>query len=160
MKRLLSNDAIAITLRLLLGVLLLAASLGKVTQPDAFAQSIANYKILPPPFPIAIATILPWIELFSGLCLIVGFYLRGSSALVVLLFALFTGSVLSALIRNLDIACGCFSQDPEVGKVGWMKIIENLGYLLLSIFLFYSKSTKFRLENYLRRSDPALTDGR
>ncbi|MGB2870136.1 MAG: MauE/DoxX family redox-associated membrane protein [Bacteroidota bacterium] len=159
MKRLLSNDALTVALRLLLGILLLAASIGKISQPDAFAQSIANYKILPPPFPMAIATTLPWIELFTGIGLISGFYFRGSSALIVLLFALFMGSVLSALFRNLDIACGCFSQDPEVGKVGWIKILENLGYLLLSIFLFYSKSTKFRLENYLRKSEPVVTDG-
>ena len=159
MRRLLSYDTLTVAVRLFLGVLLLAASIGKVTQPDAFAQSIANYRILPPPFPMVVATILPWVELFCGLCLIAGFYLRGSSALVVLLFAVFTGTVLSALVRHLDIACGCFSQDPEVGNIGWTKIIENTGYLLLSIFLFYSKSTKFRLENYLRKSEPAVPKG-
>lgn len=159
MNRLLSNDLLAVAVRLLLGILLLAAGAGKVFHPEDFAQSITNYKILPPPYPMAIATVLPWTELFAGICLIAGLYFRGSSALVVILFALFTGSVLSALVRNLDIACGCFSQDPEVGKVGWMKIIENLGYLLLSVFLFYSKSTKFRLENYLKRSEPAVSDG-
>ena len=150
MKYLLANPYLVILTRVFLGLLFVVVSIEKIVEPAAFAQSIANYKIFSFSTSLVLATFIPWLELVCGLCLIAGLLLRGSSLLVSLLVAVFTVAVLSAVLRGLDIACGCFTQDPTVGKVGWMKITQNLSLLALSIYLYFSTSDRFSVEAYLR----------
>lgn len=151
MKSLLSNDYLNIAARVFLGFLFIFASVDKVANPEAFSASIANYKLLSPLFISLAATLFPWVELLSGLALVFGIFPRGSAFLLSSLLIIFTAAVLSALVRGLDISCGCFSQDPAVGKVGWIKILENVGLIVLTTFLFYSTSVKLSLEEYVRK---------
>jgi uncharacterized membrane protein YphA (DoxX/SURF4 family) len=150
MKHVLSNDYFALTARVFVGFLFIIASIDKIADPQAFAASIGNYKLFPGNLLLIFATVLPWIELLCGLCLLAGLFLRGSSFLLSFLIVIFTLAIISALLRGLDITCGCFTQDPAAGKVGWMKVAENAGLFFLSIFLLYSTSVKFTLQHYLR----------
>jgi putative oxidoreductase len=150
MKYLLSNQYLVFLTRIFLGLMFVVVSLEKIVEPAAFAQSIANYKVLSFSTSLVLATIVPWIELVCGLCILFGLFLRGSSLLLSTMVSVFTLAVLSALLRNLDIACGCFTQDPTVGKIGWMKIIQNLSLLALSLFLYFATSDRFSIEAYLR----------
>jgi putative oxidoreductase len=150
MKYLLSNQYLVLLTRIFLGLMFVVVSLEKIVEPAAFAQSIANYKIFSFPISLVLATIVPWLELVCGLCILFGLFLRGGSLLLSGMVAVFTLAVLSALLRGLDIACGCFTQDPTVGKVGWMKIIQNLTLLALSFFLYFSTSDRFSVEALLR----------
>ena len=52
--------------------------------------------------------VLPWLELCSGVLLVTGLWLRASAGIATALFGVFTLAVLSALLRGLDISCGCF----------------------------------------------------
>ena len=149
MKSLLSNDYVAIAVRIFVGFLFIFASVDKIAAPDAFAASISNYKLLGTMAASVIATVLPWVELLCGFGLVFGAFPRGSSLILTTLLVVFTVAVFTALFRGLDISCGCFTQDPQAGKVSWEKITENLGLILLTTFLFYSTSVKFTLEHYL-----------
>lgn len=151
MKSILSNDYVAIAARIFIGFLFVFASVDKVANPDAFSASIVNYKLFSPMLATLMATVLPWVELLCGFAIIVGVFQRGSALLLTSLLIVFTAAVLSALLRGLDISCGCLTQDPEVGKIGWLKIIENIGLILLTSFLFYSTSVKFTVEEYVRK---------
>lgn len=150
MKYLLSNEYLALLTRVFLGALFIIISIEKIADTAAFANSIANYKILSPFLASLVATVLPWVELLCGLCILFGILTRGSSFLMALMLFVFTVAVLTALLRGMDISCGCFTQDPQVGKIGWMKIAQNLSLFFLSIFLFYSNSSKFTLEQFLQ----------
>lgn len=150
MKFLLSNDYLALLTRTFVGLLFLVVSLEKIVEPAAFAQSIANYKIISPPLTTVLATILPWLELLCGFGVLFGIFRRGSSLLLSGMLIVFTAGVISALWRGLDIACGCFTQDPTVGKIGWMKVVQNVTLLALTVFLYYSSSVKFSIEHHLR----------
>jgi len=143
-------------MRLLFGGLLIYASYDKILDPTAFGKAVWNYKIFSRGISLGIATVLPWMELLSGLGIILGILFRGATLLSLLMMLAFTGGVISGLARGLDISCGCFSLDPNVGKIGWMKILENLGLVLAAAFLFFSNSAKFMLESRLKptRSDP------
>jgi len=147
MKNLLSNDYIALCLRIVLGFVFIIASVEKVADPAAFANSIGNYKLVAPSIALFVASFLPWIELLSGLALLFGVYPRGSTLLIFIMLVVFTGGVVSAVLRGLDISCGCFTQDPSVGKVGWLKVGENLAMILGSVLLYFSTSTRFSLEH-------------
>jgi uncharacterized membrane protein YphA (DoxX/SURF4 family) len=151
MKSLLHNDAAAIIARALLGAVFVIASADKITAPEAFAVSIANYRIAPEAVNLFFATILPWVELLCGLAILFGILRGGASLLLSSLLVVFTAAIVSALIRGLDISCGCFTQDPTAGRIGWMKVAENIGLFALSTFLFFSTSVKFTLEAYLAK---------
>jgi hypothetical protein len=63
----------------------------------------------------------------------------------------FTILVFSALSRGLDISCGCFSQDPHVNKIGYQKIAENFGLIILSLWLLFVKNQDINLLQSLRK---------
>jgi uncharacterized membrane protein YphA (DoxX/SURF4 family) len=151
MKRLLENHILLLAARLIFGGLLIYASYDKILDPDAFGKAVWNYKIFSRGISLGIATVLPWMELLSGAAIILGIFFRGAALLSLLMMLAFTGGVISGLARGLDISCGCFSLDPNVGKIGWMKILENLGLVLAAAFLFFSNSDKFMLETRLQR---------
>ena len=148
MKKLLSNDYLMLGLRIVLGFIFVIASVEKMADPAAFAASIGNYKLVSSSVALTVATYLPWIELLSGLAILFGIFSRGSSLLILIMLVVFTGGVISAVMRGLDISCGCFTQDPSVGKVGWYKVGENIAMILGSIVLFYSHALRFSLEQY------------
>lgn len=150
MKHLLSNNYLSLLTRLFLGTLFVISSIDKVADPGAFADSINNYKLFPPILTTSLATVLGWLELLCGVSLLFGILSRGSSFLVSLMLAVFTLAVFSALVRGLDISCGCFTQDPAADKIGWTKIVQNLSLLGLGLFLFFSDTNKFTVEAYFR----------
>jgi uncharacterized membrane protein YphA (DoxX/SURF4 family) len=154
--RLLSSSYLVVAVRAILGLIFVLASIDKIADPAAFAKSIMNYKILSPSLAMLIATILPWTELLCGLALLCGVFLKGGSLLVFIMLVIFTAGVLSALARGLDISCGCFTQDPSAGKISWLKIGENTAMIVLSLFLFLSRSMNLSLDRYLHRQPAPL----
>jgi uncharacterized membrane protein YphA (DoxX/SURF4 family) len=151
-KSLLSHPHVVLITRIFLGLLFVVSSLDKIVDPAAFAHSVGNYKLLPSWLPMTIATILPWLELLCGFSLLFGLFIRGSSLIVSAMLIIFTFAVISGILRGLDIACGCFTQDPAAGKIGWMKVLQNSALIALSLFLYYSNSTRFTLLSYIQRS--------
>ena len=149
-KSILSNQYVVLALRLLLGLTFFFASIDKISNPSAFATAIANYRLTSGTFTLAVATVLPWIELLCGLAILSGPYLRGATLLLCVMLSAFTLAVITGLIRGLDISCGCFTLDPDVNRIGWQKVFENLGLILASIMLFFSETDKFQLRTYSR----------
>jgi uncharacterized membrane protein YphA (DoxX/SURF4 family) len=155
MKRFLDNDYLTFAARVIVGFVLVLASFEKIVDPQAFASSVANYKILPSGLLPLVATILPWMELLGGLALLFGIMHRGAAALAGTMLVLFTVAVGSALLRGLDISCGCFTQDPAAEKIGWLKLLENLGLFLLCLYVLFSTSSWCSLERRLSDASPS-----
>ena len=137
MKSLLSNKILILLIRIFLGGLFVLAGLDKITNTQAFANSILQYKVVGQTLAICVATILPPLELLCGLSLIIGLYSRGCELLITLMLVGFTFLIAFALSRGLDISCGCFTQDPNVNKIGYQKILENCGLIVLSVWLLF-----------------------
>ena len=154
MRPILDNTVIVVPARLLLGSIFLFASVEKAADPLTFAVMIDNYQILPFDFSLFAATFLPWVEMVCGLTLILGVFRSGSAFLIGLMTAVFTIAIVSALARDLDISCGCFTLDPEVSKIGWRKVAENAGIIVLSVFLVYSKNDAMSISNIDRTGRP------
>ena len=109
MNKLLSNKYFLLTLRILLGVIFIYASVGKVFQPAAFAKAIKNYDMLPLFSINILAIILPFLEFITGILLIAGIFKHGSSLVAIVSLIIFLIALVSAYARGLDINCGCFS---------------------------------------------------
>jgi uncharacterized membrane protein YphA (DoxX/SURF4 family) len=134
---------------------LVVAGADKICDPAAFGVSIGNYRILPEfLIPIA-ATVLPWLELLCGLAILFGILVRGGSLLASILLLIFTAAAAAAILRGLDISCGCFTQDPRAAALGWGKVWENLGLLCASLVLLYAGEGPLSLQRYLRRQNGA-----
>jgi hypothetical protein len=78
-----------------------------------------------------LAMTLPWIELVAGIALIVGIRVNDGARLTLVMMALFTAAVLLAVIRGLDIECGCFGTS-DASRVGLVKLLQNFGMLALA----------------------------
>lgn len=95
-------------LRVALGIIFVYASYYKIVSPGAFAHEIYNYKILPPWSINPLAMVMPWVQFFCGCALILNRGTRGASLLIALMMLSFQAAVASALLRGLNISCGCF----------------------------------------------------
>ncbi len=125
--------------RIVLGVVFIVASIDKIAAPDAFAGSIQAYRILPMATINTAALILAWLELLCGIFLLSGFMVKPSALIVSALLAVFLAAMLLAMARGLAIDCGCFGKEHAT-PLGWMKIAEDTGLLLLGILLWYFPS--------------------
>lgn len=117
--------------RIYLAVVFILSGLDKINDLASFAQSIENYRILPLYSINIIAIIVPWIELVTGGLLLLGFYIKENSTLILALLLVFTAAIISAVLRDLDIDCGC-SGTFDGQKVGMLKIIENTALMIVS----------------------------
>ena len=58
----------------------------------------------------------------------------GSIARYIVLFTTLIGL---NIYRGIDVACGCFSVDPEVGHIGWLLIVRNAVLLGLTALVLW-----------------------
>ena len=145
MRKLLSNKYLVLTSRIVLGIVFIFAGAEKIAGPDSFAVAISNYRIFPVFTLNIIAITLPWLEVVAGLLVIFGISIKENSAIIGTLMVAFTVMVFIALLRGLDIDCGCFGTF-DAQKVGFQKILENVGLILLSFHVFFFNQNSFSLE--------------
>ena len=130
------NKNFLVLVRVVLGGLFIYASLDKIANMPDFAKVIYNYKILPVQFVNLLAIFLPWLEFITGFCLILDKFVRGALLIYSTLLVIFTIALSQALIRGLDIACGCFSVKPSSTSEIWLRIIMDLIMLFFSVELY------------------------
>ncbi len=118
--------------RLALGLVFVWASLAKIGDVPGFAGEMHNYRILPIGLENVFAMTLPWIELLAGVALVVNIAPRSATIILGALLAVFLLAILSAVIRNLDIACGCFGTS-DATRTGWVATFRDLGFLALAL---------------------------
>lgn len=117
--------------RLALGCVFIASSIAKLRQPYDFLGSVYNYEFVGPGFGVAVAMVLPWLELLVGICLVGGIFAPGALLASIVMCAMFSFVLISALWRGLDISCGCLDPaDPTVISYG--TAIRSVSLLLLA----------------------------
>ena len=96
----------------------------------AFAESVANYRIVPPALVPFAAAALVGVEIAAGVALIANVWARAAALLVAALMAVFTVGVASALARGIDLACGCFG---GTDAATWWTVLRDLVLLGLAL---------------------------
>ena len=124
-----------------MGLVFIIAAYPKILDPNAFSSNIHNYGVTPLYIENLIALILPWIELFIGISLIVKYKYESSLDICIYLMIAFTILISQAYIRGLSIDCGCFlgSDTESDSKRFWMliDIIRDIVFLALLFILKY-----------------------
>lgn len=104
-----SIRVIRVALCWLTAALFVAAAVGKIRDPLAFADSIAAYELVPWKTGITLLALsLPTLEIILAAGLVTPRWRRTASLGTGLLMAVFTAALVSALIKGLVIDCGCF----------------------------------------------------
>lgn len=133
--------------RFFLGAVFLYASYDKILHPQAFAQAVYNYQVLPDGLINLTALVLPWLELLIGICLISGLWLPGATVISICILAIFVGALVFNLIRGLDIHCGCFSTETTEGPADLLTVARDLSFLAVAAYLT-AYTFFFRSESY------------
>ncbi len=135
-----------------LGVLFIAAGASKLRDPAGLAQEISSYQLFVQAAPY-LAIALPAAEIVAGLALLLGPrpWRAAGAAAIALLLVMFTGAVVWALVRGLDIDCACFGAGS--GAVTWKTFGRNA-------ILLVAAAIALRLEGpfHLSRARPSSTN--
>ncbi len=123
----------ATILRILLGAIFLYAAWVKLREPWAlFAIAIDGYQILPVWAVEIVARFLPWFELLLGILLVVGVWRGISTTAASLLLALFFSLMVRAMIKGMEIDCGCFGPGD---RLSWVTLVRDGALLGSSVFV-------------------------
>ena len=147
--------------RWVLGGLFVYMGMTKALDPVTFLKLVHRYQMVDSPVLLnAIASALPWFEVFCGLLLLAGVAVRGAALLLALMLVPFTVLVLK---RALGIAgtegiplcsvkfdCGCGTGEVFICR----KVVENSLLLLLSCWLMTGPGRRMAVRYSLAR-DPA-----
>lgn len=167
-----SIDAIAWTVlavptRLALGGIFLAAAYFKLrppagpmapSGPQDFAFAIKAFKLgLPDAMVKFTAFTVPWMEAVAAVALMIGLFTRAASWLIGVMLTAFTLLIVSAILRDLNVKCGCFGDRGLVcpGAAGWCKVVENGVMIAAAFALAMTRTHVLSADRLLGRRDAA-----
>ncbi|MDP6499943.1 MAG: MauE/DoxX family redox-associated membrane protein [Candidatus Marinimicrobia bacterium] len=136
--------------RICLGFMFVYASLDKIAHPEEFAKQIGYYKALPFGLENVLAIVLPWTELIVGICLLAGLLVDGATLLSIIMMLVFILAISQAMLRGIDITCGCFKVSADSDKLGLDTIIRDIVFLVMSFIVLNRQERKFE---FLPKSD-------
>lgn len=142
----------AVPVRIGLGVIFLFAAWNKlhppknalaISGPQDFSGAIKAFKLGLPDAMVRFSTsAVPWTEALCGVLLVLGLWTRAAAALIAAMTTLFTALVISAILRQLSIHCGCFGEHGLIcsGAVGWCKVLENGLMIAAALALMFTRT--------------------
>ncbi len=144
------RQLLLLAFRVVLAAVFIYAALQKAGKPLLFADEIGMYGILGLGFLLyLIAIVLPWIEMFCGLALLTGIFMRGAALILASMNLVFivvisyrTVGIMAAEgipLRQIYFDCGC-GFGPTYA---WKKLIEDMILLVFSGTVFFSPSYRF-----------------
>lgn len=77
-----------------------------------------------------VAAAVVGIELLAGIALVSGWNSRAGAVVIAALLAVFTGFIAQALLRGIDLRCGCFGGDEPAS---WWTVLRDLAMLAAAL---------------------------
>lgn len=133
----LTHPWLTVRVQIALGAIFVAAALPKITDPPSFAHMIYNYRILPGGLIHITALVMPWLELITGLALILGVWVKPARWIIGAMLVVFMVAISINLLRDNAIDCGCFNTSAanltheERIRDMWIVILRDTGMLLM-----------------------------
>jgi len=112
-------------LRLAIGGAFIYAGWLKAQDPAGFADSVASFAILPSRLISPFALAMPMFEIGAGILLVIGWPRRVGALALMSLTGVFCIALVLAIVRGLDVNCGCFG--PSVSTTNpWVDLARDL----------------------------------
>jgi len=137
---LLRNRFVIPALHWLLAGVFLYAGASKLGSPQAFADSIATFAILPKSLINLVALGLPPFEILSGLAIITGIQRHPALLGLALLTAIFMVALGSTIVRSIPIDCGCFGSGQPSAADAWVALGRDAPLFALAVLLYRKES--------------------
>ncbi len=124
-----------------LGVLFTYSAWGKIADPGIFANAVMRYELLPECMVGMFALTLPMVELLAGLALVFTKWMREAALLVSAMLAMFIAALAWAILRGLEIDCGCFGV-PSIGGRAELIVaaVRDVALLIPSAWLIFRRN--------------------
>ena len=140
----------SLSLRVYLGVVFLMAAWFKILDPREFALSVATYDILPLFLINLMAVILPWIEVFIAVTLILGWWTRASALCIAGMMMMFIVALSLALAEGLEMSCGCFASQEASEEINSLTLLRDFVWLAGAGFIMILDDGRWGLDRLLR----------
>jgi putative oxidoreductase len=128
--------------RTLLAAVFIYAGANKALDPVQFAEAIDRYRVVPWPFAAGMALYLPWLEIVAGVATFWGRLRLGALGIIGGLAWVFVAAIASALVRGLDITCGCFGNGEGTSLA--FSLVRSLVLAGLGTYLWYCEAKGLR----------------
>jgi uncharacterized membrane protein YphA (DoxX/SURF4 family) len=144
-------ERVVLVLRVVLGLVFLAAGGLKVGHADVFAAEIAGFQLLPHALIAPLALLLPFLELMIGVYLILGLFTRFAAWFAALEMAVFAVAIASAVMRGISTSCGCFGPSDHA-TTSWPEVGRDLGFALIAIVIAWWAPGALALDRRMENS--------
>ena len=134
-----NNSWIELAARWIIGLTFIYASFHKIIAPAEFAKIVYGYDLFPAVFINLIAIIIPFLELVTGLALVIGLYPRSAANIVNALLMAYIIALTINFIRGHQFDCGCFAsgQSGHIDSPAVMLVRDSILFILgLAVILF------------------------
>ncbi len=138
---------INIGLSLLLGSIFLVSSIPKLRHPKGFVFTVLNYRVLPPSLSTVYALVVPSLECFIGLCLLMGALVCVDGGIIALLLTSYLIAVSVNMARGRALECNCFGALKR-RHIGWGLVIQDSVLLLLALAVSITSSDGLGLASW------------
>lgn len=133
-----------------MGGVFIFAGATKVVNIDDFIDAINEYDVLPSALATVYGHVLPYLEIVLGIFLVLGLFLRFSSAVSGLVVLSFSIAKIQAMIRGLDIdSCGCLGS--EIHLLVAQTLPVDVVLLALAAQIFFHRGEFLALGPWLSR---------
>jgi uncharacterized membrane protein YphA (DoxX/SURF4 family) len=146
----LSHKITLAVLKLALGFVFIAASLGKIMDPQAFARDVYSYVLLPNAVVPLFAAITPWTEFVAGLLLMLDIMPKSCALIINGLLIMFIGAIFIDIYRGIEIECGCFDFLFPKEKIGWNTINRDIIMLVAGLIIMFFDHNKTNIHGLVR----------
>ncbi len=124
-----------------MGGVFIYAGIVKAMDTQGFARAILEYRLLDYKWSLVVASVLPYIEMVSGILMLAGF--RTNAAKGILILSMFFVLILSiTIIRGIEVDCSCFGNTASLGENLWMAVAKNMVILTGCVWILKSEPMK------------------
>jgi hypothetical protein len=116
--------------QVLIGATFAASALGKVRDPDGFAQAAGAFRLIPADRVPIVARLLTVADLLVVALLVVGLVPAAGVAttaglgIAVALLVAYTVGLIAVRVRGMTVTCHCFGASPA--PVSWWDVVRNV----------------------------------
>ncbi|MCC7518715.1 MAG: DoxX family protein [Verrucomicrobiae bacterium] len=126
---------VIVLIRIGVGGLFLVAGARKAADPFRFLVDVLNFHAVGYPVAVILALFIPWVEIVAGLALAFRTWRASALGLLFMLLLVFTGVLVSAWIRGVQVPCGCFgasivAASPAAALVRNALLLTAVAFLL------------------------------
>ena len=141
------NDYFQAALRIILGSIFILAAAGKLPDIAKFVEEVTGIGLLPWKLALVYGSILPWMELVTGICLVLGIFPRIAAAVSILMIISFLVANGTSVYGYRESLCpGCFG---DILVKTSDALLIDIFMLVIALPILVFSGGKLRLDNFI-----------